>query len=140
MTEYQKFLNENMKIPAAQDKNPMFYVFTAARLNGKKLPEEIGDDWALKAVIERVEKLCREIGNDAVSAIIKDFKPISIMIELGDCGKNTKKLKASIQKIYGWFKQRSTAELAKFSDYYRIDKAFNDFMVSEELRDFLGTL
>lgn len=124
-----------MNIPATQDKNPMFYVFTAARLNGKKQPEELGDDWALKGVISRVEKLCKEIGTTAVNDIVNDYKPISVMIEINDC-KNGKELKSTIEKIYGWFKQRSTAELKKFSEYFKIDKAFNDFMVSEELRDF----
>lgn len=138
-TDYRKFLKENMNIPTTQDKNPMFYIFTAARLGGKKQPEELGDDWALKSIIERVEKLCSEIGSKAVNGIVADFKPISIMVEFGDC-KNTNSIKSSIERIFGLFKQRCTAELDKFSDYYKIDKAFDDFLKSDEYKDFLKSL
>lgn len=138
-TDYRKFLKENMNIPTTQDKNPMFYVFTAARLGGKKQPEELGDDWALKEVIGRVEKLCSEIGSKAVNGIVADFKPISIMVELGDC-KNSKSIKTSIEHIFDLFKQNCTAELDKFSDFYKIDKAFDDFLKSDEYKDFLKSL
>lgn len=138
-TDYKKFLKENMNIPTTQDKNPMYYVFTAARLGGKKQPEELGDDWALKEIIGRVEKLCGEIGSKAVNGIVADFKPISIMVELGDC-KSSSSVKSSIERIFGLFKQHSTAELEKFSDYFKIDKAFDDFLKSDEYKDFIKSL
>lgn len=137
--DYQKFLKENMKIPVTQDKNPMFYVFTAARLGGKKVPEEIGDDWALKAVLDRVDKLCKEIGSNIVSTIVNEYKPISIMVELGDL-KTAQQIKKSIENIFSMFKQTSTCDLKKFSDYYKVDTAFKDFMKSDELKDFFKSL
>lgn len=139
MTEYRKFLDEHMTIPATQDKNPMFYVFTAARLGGKKLPEELGDDWALNTIIARVEQLCKEIGSKAVNEICASFKPITVMLEISD-KKSSKEIKKSIETIFGWFKQDTTANLTKFSEWYKIDTAFNNFLKSDELKEFLDTL
>ena len=139
MSEYEKFLNENMNVPADQDKNPMYYVFTAARLGGKKKIEELGDDYALKEIVDRVEQLCKELGSKAVNGIIADFKPISIMVELSDC-EGPKKMKAGIERIFELFRQHCTADVDKFSTYYKIDTAFNDFLKSQEYKDFLESL
>lgn len=139
LSEYQKFLNENMSIPAAQDKNPMFYVFTAARLNGKKQDEDIDKDDILKNVMKRVEDLCKELGADTVNRISDTYKPVSIMVELNDCS-GKKQIKSAIERIFSWFKQYATSELKKFSDYYRIESAFKTFMDSEELEKFFGSI
>lgn len=138
-SDYQKFLKENMTIPMSQDKNPMFYVFTAARLNGKKQDEELGEDEILENVIDRVEILCKELGTDIVNSIINDYKPVSVMVELSDCS-GKKQIKEAIERIFGWFRQRAITDTKKFSDYYRIDNAFKTFLESEEAKKFFGSL
>lgn len=139
LSDYENFLNENMNIPAEQDKNPMFYVFTAARLYGKKKDEELGNDDVLRNALKCVEKLCTEIGTTAVNGIVKDYKPVSILMELSGC--STKKQTIdTIGRIYDWFKQRAVTGQEKFSEYYRIETAFSNFLESEEVKDFFGSL
>lgn len=139
-SDFQKYLDENIVLSNAKDKNTLFYIFTAAKMKSGSQPETLKEDFELKNVLKVTEKFCKRIGTEAVHTIAETYKPIQIMLELGDGSKEKSVVVEKIRTIMDNLRKKLLEKQTNFSEYYKIKCAFEDFTNSKEMTDFFESL
>lgn len=139
-TEYQKFVNENIILASAKDKNSIYYVFTAAKLKSGKTPSSLKEDIELKNILEKTEQFCYDIGVESVYRLTEVYKPIQIMLEFDNTEKRKDVLVNKIKDILQLFRNVVLEKQENFSSFYKLERIFDEFEESKEMRCFLESL
>lgn len=139
-SEYQKFVNENIILSSAKEKNSIYYIFTAAKLKSIKDPNALKEDFALNNILEKTEQFCYDIGVESVYKLSEIYKPIQIMLEFDNTQNKKDVLVNKIKDILQLYRNVVLENQENFSSFYRLERMFDDFEESKEMRCFLESL
>lgn len=140
---FTQFVNESNKcgMTAAQDKNPMFYILSGAKLRAGAT-DELRSDEKLKAAFKAVEKLNKGLGDKVVNEIAACLKPINVLMDYSTDSniKNKETLKAKAISMYEMCKQTALNNVESFSDAYDREKLFKNLYEDEAFKDFFESI
>lgn len=141
---FTQFVNESNKcgMTAAQDKNPMFYILSGAKLRAGASDEDLRSDEKLKAAFKAVEKLNNSLGSKVVAEISACLKPISVLMDYStDLSiKNKETLKMKAISMYEICKQTALNSVESFSEAYDREKMFKNLYENEAFKDFFESI
>lgn len=136
--EFLNYLTEetDFQLSSKQDKNPLYYAFVALKLKGGKRKDQVENDYDLKGVFAAVDTLCKKLGKANLKILSNNFKPLNVNLRIEghrDMGKACKILMKDLEECV-------LSNCISFSETYKIQNAFKDFLSSKEVEDYLNSL
>jgi len=132
-----KFIEKNSDIlTSTQDKNPMFYIFIAAKLRASNKCQNLDKNIEIKHLFDKIEKICDELGPTNIKILTNHFKPENIIEIFNRCTN----IEYAIKEILISMKYELAILENTFSEAMKIEYIFKDLLESDEYKKFLGTL
>lgn len=134
-----EFINERSEIlTSTRDRNPLFYLFVAAKLKAGSNTVDLQTDYILKQVFSKAEWLSNKLGKENVKILSNNWPPAIILIKLEEY--TNRKPESVVKKVLQDMQRYLMGLSNEFSKSYEIENNFKEFINSKEVEDYFVSI